>query len=991
MNLIETNNGSNSVLHPIPIAIVGMGSLFPEARTVGEFWDNVLSRKNCIREIVDKDPQDYEGYWRMDEYFDPDPLAPDKTYGKTGAFLPEVEFDAMEFGIPPLQMESISLVQLMALLVAKQALADAGYTRDESTSTKRDRTGVILGVGGTGITGFKLATRSDFPSWEKVIRNFCLPDEIVTGIMEKLKNLYAGWQESSFPGLLSNVVSGRITSHFDLGGTNFSVDAACASSLAAFKIAIAELADGSCDAVLTGGVNVDNTILPYLCFSKTPALSQEGRSRPFDEASDGMVIGDGIGMVVLKRLEDAERDKDKIYGVIRGIGTSSDGRAKSIYAPRFEGQVKALKRTYERTGVNPNQIQLVEAHGTGTIAGDLCEFRSISSVFSEYKVPKSSVALGSIKSQIGHTRVAAGTASLIKTTLALHHKILPPTININRPNPQFDIENTSFYLNTESKPWIQPIDGSKRRAAISSFGFGGTNFHMVLEEYQQEHYGKYRMHNVPDIVIIQAPDRNTLFDICEDLLHNFQAEGGRNFYHQYLNDYRNKKIQSNWARIGFVSESLEQAIEYLQEAIFTLRYNAKNSWHHPKGIYYRTHGINLKGKIVALFPGQGSQYVNMLADIANNYPEMRSSLSRVNQLLYKYEQRILSDIIYPPPAFDEPTRKKRKHELTKTEYAQPAIAAISAGIYNILKKAGFKPDFTIGHSFGELTALWASGSLSDEDFYKLAIARGRAMGSENSPSQESGSMLAVKAHEEQIKGIMADFGDIKITNYNSSSQIVLAGSIKSIQALHHIFQREGIESAFVAVANAFHTDFVRYAAEPIAEEIAKTNFQSPSIPVYSNVTAEAYPDKPEKIKTILASHLLNPVAFRQGLEAIYEQGGSVFIEIGPKSILTSFVSDTFKGRDHVAIALNPRSSKSSEYEFRRSIVQLLVAGLELQDIDPYQIPKPIEEPKPQRSLPITIDGGIYLNPKTKELRQKALLEKESSLIDAFTQKKTLSK
>ncbi len=230
MNSLETNNSNSSVRHPIPIAIVGMGSLFPEAITVGELWDNILSRKNCIREIVDKDPKDYEGYWRMDEYFDPDPLAPDKTYGKTGAFLPEVKFDTIEFGIPPLQMESLSMVQMMALLVAKQALADAGYTRDESAAAKRDRTGVILGVGGTGVTGFKLATRSDFPSWEKVIRNFCFPDEIVTAIVEKLKNLYAGWQESSFPGLLANVVSGRITSHFDLGGTNCTVDAACASS-----------------------------------------------------------------------------------------------------------------------------------------------------------------------------------------------------------------------------------------------------------------------------------------------------------------------------------------------------------------------------------------------------------------------------------------------------------------------------------------------------------------------------------------------------------------------------------------------------------------------------------------------------------------------------------------------------------------------------------------------------------------------------------------
>lgn len=988
MNPSETNN--SNLRHPIPVAIVGIGSLFPEARTTGEFWNNILSGKNCIREIVDKDPEYYDGYWRIDEHFAPDPSAPDKTYGKTGAFLPEVEFDPIEFGIPPINLESISTIQLMALLVAKQALADAGYTRDETTASKREKTGVILGVAGTGNTGFKLATRTDFPLWEKVIRNFGFPDEIVAAILERLKNLYAGWRESSFPGLLGNVVSGRITSYFDLGGTNCTVDAACASSLAAFKMAIAELADGSCDAVLTGGINVDNSILAYMCFSKTPALSLEGCSRPFDEASDGIALGDGVGMVVLKRLEDAERDQDKIYGVIRGIGSSSDGHAKSIYAPRFEGQVKALKRAYQQAGLNPKQIQLVEAHGTGTVAGDLCEFKSISSVYKEYEVPKGSVALGSIKSQIGHSRTAAGAAALIKTALALYHKILPPTINVTQPNPQFDIENSSFYLNTQAKAWIQPTDGAKRQAAISSFGFGGTNFHMLVEEYQQEHSVEYRMHSVPDIFILHASDRNTLIKTCEELLTNFQSEVGKNIYHQYLNDARNNNIPSNWARIGFVTESLEQTIEYLNESLFLLRSNPKNYWQHPKGIYYRTTGMDLKGKIVALFPGQGSQYLNMGIDFAKNYPEMRKVLSEVNQLFYEQNELILSDVIYPPFAFNENPKKNQDLELLKTEYAQPCIGAISAGIYKILKKAGFKPDFIIGHSFGELTALWAAEVLSDEAFYRLAIARGRAMAVENCSQKGWGSMLAVNAHEEQIKNFIASFADIKVTNYNSNRQVVLGGARKSIEALHSIFGNEGIKSTLLAVANAFHTDFVKHAAEPFALEIAKTNFAVPSVPVYSNVTAKPLPDKIEEIKTILANHLLSPVAFRQGIEAIYHQGASVFIEIGPKSVLTSFVSDILKDQEHIAVALNPRSTKSSEYEFRRSIVQLLVAGLVLQDIDPYQMPKPIEKPKSRKSLPITLNGGTYLSPKTQELRQKALFERDTSVLDAFIKEQMLS-
>ncbi|MBW4685208.1 MAG: acyltransferase domain-containing protein [Komarekiella atlantica HA4396-MV6] len=978
------------IYHPTPIAIVGIGSLFPEAKTVGEFWDNILTRKNCIKEIVDEDPS-FEGYWRIDEFFDPDPSAPDKTYSKIGAFIPEVKFDPMEFGIPPINLESISTTQLMALLIAKQALADAGYNRDESTAAIRDRTGVILGVGGCGNTAFPLATRNNYPQWEQVIKNFGFPDEMVTAIVDKLKDLYTGWRESSFPGLLGNVVAGRITSHFDLGGTNCTIDAACASSLAALKMAIAELADGSCDAVLTGGVNVDNSILAYMCFSKTPALSREGRSRPFDASSDGIVLGDGIGMVVLKRLEDAERDHNKIYGVIKSIGTSSDGRAKSIYAPRFEGQVKALDRAYEKAGISPKHIQLVEAHGTGTVAGDICEFQSIGHVYKQHQVPNYSVALGSVKSQIGHTRTAAGSAALIKTTLALYHKILPPTINVVQPNPKFDLENSSFYLNTEARPWIQPIDGSKRRAAISSFGFGGTNFHVIVEEYQQEHDAVYRMHNVPDIVIIQAGDRNALIKKCEELLDIFKSESGKNDYYQYLKHTRNKDIPLNSARIGFVSESVEQTIELLKESLSIFRSNSKDNWQHLKGIYYRTTGMDLKGRVVALFPGQGSQYLNMGIDFAKNYPEMRRVLSEVNQLFYQQKQSILSDIIYPPSVFDENNIIKQKNEILKTEHGQPAIGAISVGIYKILQKAGFKPDFVIGHSFGEITALWASGALSDQDFYQLAIARGHAMRAENSSVKERGSMLAVNAYEVDVNALIANYSDVKITNYNSNSQIVLGGAEQSIKALYHTLQKQGVQSTLLAVDNAYHTNFVRHAAEPFAREISQTNFKTPSIPVYSNVTSKPYPDNTDEIKEILATHLLSPVAFKQAIETIYNQGGYVFVEIGPKNTLTNFVSDILKGREHLAIALNPRSQNSSEYEFRRSIVQLLVGGLVLQDIDHYQIPKPIEQPKSARSVAVNLNGGFYFNPKTKELREKALFEKDTSLLDELLNKQAPSR
>ncbi|MEA5605290.1 beta-ketoacyl synthase N-terminal-like domain-containing protein, partial [Nostoc sp. UHCC 0252] len=979
--MLEKNH--NSYTFPM-IAIVGMSSLLPEAKTVGEFWENILSRKDCIKEIVDADPKEFDGYWRLDEYYDSNPLAVDKTYGKTGGFIPEIQFDPIEFGIPPIHLESISTTQLFALVVAKQALADAGYSRISPTNKlKGDRTGVILGVGGCGNIAFTLATRTNIPQWEKVMGNIGLPEEVVQVTLEKLQSLYAGWRESSFPGLLGNVVTGRISSYFDLGGTNCTLDAACASSLAAIKMAIAELADGSCDAVLTGGVNVDNSILAYMCFSKTPALSKQGLSRPFDANSDGIVLGDGIGMLVLKRLEDAQADGNKIYGVIRGIGSSSDGRAKSIYAPRFEGQIKALNRAYQKAGIDPQEIQLVEAHGTGTVAGDLCEIKSISAVYQEHQVPGASVALGSVKSQIGHTRIAAGAASLIKVALGLYHKILPPTINVTQPHPQLDLDRSCFYINTEARPWIQPVDGSKRRAAVSSFGFGGTNFHVIVEEYQTEHESAYRIHQLPEVFIVQAANAEVLRQTCQELLAKFKSAEGDNHYHQYCNSQRNTRIPENSARLGFVSESLEQTIDYLEQALTLLSKQSSEAWQHPKGIYYRCRGLDPDSKIVALFPGQGSQYLNMGSDWAKNYPELRQVLAQLDENFAAENHSPLSQIIYPPSVFNSEKLEQQKNELLKTENAQPAIGAVSAGIYQVLKKAGFKPDFVVGHSFGELTALWASGSLSDRAFYELSIARGQAMRVNPDSPTKVGLMLAVNANETRLQKFLTQFSDVTITNYNSNAQTVLGGSQSSITTLQQQLNSEGIKTTLLSVANAFHTKFVEHAAQPFAEKILQTNFAQPLIPVYSNVTAQPYPEDTEKIQQILAHHLLSPVAFKQTIDNIYAKGGRVFVEIGPKNVLTSFVSDILKDKEHIAIALNPSSPKSPEYEFRRAIVQLLVAGLDLNGFDPYALPKPVAEVKSKPGLAITLNGGFYLNPDTKELRQKALVEKDTTVWDNF--------
>ncbi|RLC84525.1 MAG: polyketide synthase, partial [Chloroflexi bacterium] len=443
-------------LQSTPIAIIGKAGIFAKAANSQTFWNNILRKVDGITEVP-------PSRWNIEDYYDPDPSASDKTYCKRGGFIPDVDFDPLAFGIPPNVLEVTDTAQLLGLLVAHDAMEDAGYGM--AREFDRDRVGVIVGIAGGLKMITPLASRLQYPVWRKVLRSTGLSEEDTEVIVEKLKLAYVPWNENSFPGVLGNVVAGRIANRLDLGGTNAVVDAACASSLAATQMAVSQLLENRCDMMITGGVDTDNSPFTFMCFSKTPAFSKRNESRPFDANADGMLVGEGIGMVVLKRLADAERDGDCIYAVIRGIGSSSDGRYKSIYAPRPEGQAQAMRRAYAEAGCAPESVGLIEAHGTATPAGDPAEFAGLRAVF-HANGRGQHIALGSVKSQIGHTKAAAGAAGLIKAMLALHHKILPPTINVEQPNPKLEIESTPFYLNTEARPWMRPADAIPRRAGV---------------------------------------------------------------------------------------------------------------------------------------------------------------------------------------------------------------------------------------------------------------------------------------------------------------------------------------------------------------------------------------------------------------------------------------------------------------------------------------------------------------------------------------------
>lgn len=954
----------HSLLQRVPIAIIGMASLFPKARNLQEYWDNIVGKVDCITDVP-------SSRWNIEDYYDPDPTAPDKTYCKRGGFIPDIDFNPMEFGLPPNIMEVTDIAQLLSLVVAKAAMEDAGY--GESSNFSRERTGVVLGVvGGCMQLIVPLTTRLQYPVWEKVLKSSGLSDRDTQKIIDKMKLAYVGWEENSFPGWLANVVAGRIANRLNLGGMNCVVDAACASSLSAMKMAISELIEGRSNLMIAGGVETDNSIFNYMCFSKTPASTKKDFLNPFDQDSDGMMVGEGIGMLVLKRLDDAERDGDRIYAVIKGIGTGSDGRYKSIYAPRMEGQAQTLRRAYEDAGISPTSVGLIEAHGTGTPAGDLCEFTALNKVFGEDNIRKQHIALGSVKSQIGHTKAAAGAASVIKTALALHHKILPPTINVTQPNPKFKIEESPFYLNTEARPWFQTQANTPRRAGVSSFGFGGTNYHLVLEEYTGKQNASPHLNTVPQSILLWDETPEQLLAKCEVAKSQLNSETGNRYYNELINSCKSLVVPENAARIGFVAISQVEAVELLQIAINQLKKQLQAAfWEHPRGVYYRKTAISLQGKVVALFPGQGSQYLNMGMKLAVNFPILRQAYNSLDDLFHEDGLQPLSQLVFPNPTFDNNQTSAQSQTLQQTENAQPAIGAFSVGLYRILQQAGFKADFVAGHSFGELTALWAAEVLSDADYFYLVKARGQAMStSKHEPDCDAGTMLAVNGDIDNIQEIMRHLSYLSIANFNSPNQVVLSGAKPEIATVQQILSKRGYSVTPLPVSAAFHTHFVSHASQPFADAIRSITFNSPKIPVYSNTTASAYSTEPETIQQTLEQHLLKSVQFKQEIENLYNAGGYCFVEIGPRQILTNFVKSTLGDRPHIAIALNPSREKDSDLQLRLAVMQLRVAGLSLQDLNPHQVLLPAETK--ENRLNVILSGRNYVSEKTKAAFEKAL-------------------
>ncbi|MET7639993.1 SDR family oxidoreductase [Streptomyces sp. NPDC005438] len=894
------------------IAIVGVSAIMPGAPDVDAFWRNVVEGRDLMTDV----PADR---WLIEDFYDPDPAAPDKTYARRGAFLPEVEFDPMALGVPPRNLPSTDTAQLLALVAAERlltGLAGAGLGEVDG-----ERVGVFLGCASLQLLG-EMAGRAGRPHWRRAMLDSGLSEADAEAVCDRITSYSAPWQEATFPGLLSNVVAGRIANRFDLRGANFTVDAACASSLAALSVAVDDLLLGRSDLVVTGGVDTLNDPVTFQCFSKTPALSPTGDCRPFDAQADGTMLGEGVALFALKRLDDAERDGDRVHALIRGVGSSSDGGGTSVYAPLDSGQARALRRAYASAGYGPETVGLVEAHGTGTAAGDAAELSALRSVFEgSGRTDRQWCALGSVKSQIGHTKAAAGAAGLLKATLALSHRVLPPTIKVERPNPALELTDSPFHLNTRTRPWIHSAD-HPRRASVSSFGFGGSNFHVALEEYVSTRPSPRCDARPVELVVLSAatPGELLAHDLSGDLT-TVARRGQESF--RASHPYRLAVTASS-------PEDLSAKVEQVRGLVGAEPFST------PSGVHY---GVGRPpGRVAFLFPGQGAQYVGMGAELATHFPAAHAV----------WDRREVSRLVFPPPAFTDAERRDQQGALTDTAAAQPAVAAHSLALLAVLERVGVRPDCVAGHSLGELVALHAARAYDEDTLMRLAARRGELM------RTASGVMIALEADADQVTRLLAgpDLDGAWIANHNGPRQVVVAATTEAGGRVCERAAEAGITARPLDTSAAFHSPLVASAVEPLRRYLSELTVHAPLLDVYANATGRVHPVAPDAIRRALADHLAAPVRFDAVVRAMRADGVRVFLEVGPGGALTSLVGQILD--DVHAVALD-RAGHHGVTGLMDALGRLCALGVPLDLTALWPGPGGPEPVRP--AMPVRISGG----------------------------------
>jgi acyl transferase domain-containing protein/NAD(P)-dependent dehydrogenase (short-subunit alcohol dehydrogenase family)/phosphopantetheinyl transferase len=926
------------------IAIVGIGCRFPGGSDSPEtFWANIVAGRYAISEVPTE-------RWDPGLYFDADNAVPDKTYAKIGGFLNDFVFDPKPFRIPPNVARQVDPVQQITLVCVADALRDAGLQVDKKSPGRafdRERCAVILGNSLGGEMSDKYAIRL---AWPDVARRllasapFCdLPQPDQQRFLGQMELAYkAGLpvvDEDSMPGELANVIAGRIANAFDLGGANFTVDAACASSMAAIQTAVKSLQDGESDLCITGGADRSMNIATYVKFCKIGALSPD-HSAPFDVSANGFVMGEGCGILVLKRYEDAVRDNDRVYAVIRGIGGSSDGKGKGITAPNLNGQVRALKRAWEAAGVDPVNVDLVEAHGTSTLVGDKVEVEALNAVIGAgRRTERGPIRLGSVKSMIGHLKSAAGAASVIKTALALHHGTFPPSANFRTARTDVPLDVIPLRVQTGPEAWPVPADGI-RRAGVSAFGFGGTNFHVVLEGYTGASLPRSVAKTTTDLqsAAPPAPARVPVVEVSappapqqQQLPDGLWATSGRN-EDELLENLRalreGRAVPFHGSaplRIAGAPVDADERREQLDRAITGLEKRTNPDLLRARGIALED--VPFDRKLVFLFTGQGSQYLDMGLDLAERYPVVRDTFAEADRILTPALGKPITDFIRLRPGENE---EEKDEVLRRTEYSQPATLTVDVALLRLLVAYGATPDMVAGHSLGEYGAAVAAGVMSFEQSLLAVSARGREMA--NIHLDDPGKMAGLATSPAVVDEVLADVdGYVIAANKNCPSQTVIAGASDAVDEACERFKAKGITVHLLPVSHAFHSAIVAPASEPLRGVLRKLGMQAPRRPITTNVTGDWYPTGPgavEGIIDLLAQQISAPVEWTAQMERMYEDDGRVFVEVGPKRALSGFTVAILKRRPHRSVYTN-HPKRGGVASFRDALAQLLVLGVPL--------------------------------------------------------------
>jgi acyl transferase domain-containing protein len=819
-----------------PIAIVGMSIRAPGGvRDVEGFADLLWSGTDAIREV----PKDR---WSLDDWFDESADAPGKMYTRFGGFIDEVDkFDAEFFGIAPVEAASMDPQQRLALELAWEALEDAGHA---PTALVGSRTGIYLGMA-NGDYGRAL---------------FAHPELIDPYFSSG--NAYS-------------VAAGRVAYVLGLHGPAVAIDTACSSSLVALHLACQALRGGECDFALAGGVNLILTPEVNVNFSKAGMMSRDGKCRTFDANASGYVRGEGGGLVVLRRLSDAVADGDRILAVVRGSAVNQDGRSNGLTAPNGPSQERVIRDALRVADVSPSMVGYVETHGTGTPLGDPIEVNALGAVLAEGRSADAPVAIGSVKTNIGHLEAAAGIAGVIKAVLALRRKEIPAHLHFEQPNPHIDWDRLPIVIPTA--PMHFPATDGRRIAAVSSFGFSGTNAHVILEaadapgETAPEQSSPLAPRPI-QLLALSARDADALRQV---------AKRYRDLVREWT-DGRDGTLADLCATANIGRAHFAHRVTVSGETAASLS-DGLESWlagvPHPRVVA----GIASRDAHVAfLFPGQGSQYVGMGRALYDSAPAFRAAFDACAAAFDPLLDRSLWDVIFPDD--------NDGSLLERTEYAQPALFAIEYALAALWRSWGVEPEAVMGHSFGEYAAACVAGLFSIDDAARIVVARGRLAAA----LPPGGAMAVIEASEDDARAAIAQRGaGVVIAAFNAPTNTVISGPKAGVDAIVDQFAAAGRRvKRLTRVSYASHSPLVEPMLDPFEHEVSSVHFAAPSIRVISNLTGESADLDLLGRARYWRDHLREPVRFRPSIQTLAAQGITHYVEVSPEPVLLGMAAES---------------------------------------------------------------------------------------------------